>query len=277
MTELSPAAQAAHDALLKRIQQNDIEVPMLPEVASKVLSLANDPESDALQIANIIQSDQAMAANILRIANSPAYTPAANVISLQQAVSRLGLRTMAEVAIAASINSKMFNAPGFENRIKELWDDALHTGLWAKEVARISKRNVEAAFLCGLLHSIGRPMLLQWLAEGYPHLTKDEMLAVEDKLFVQANRAVVQTWGLPEIILQGISEYIGEINTLSDIASVVRAGILMTIWSTTPDRDPVENEEHGSSLAILHLFKDDIENLKMKFNDVNATADVMCA
>ena len=277
MTELSQDAQTAHDALLLRIQQNKIDVPMLPEVAAKVLNLANDPDSDATQMANLIQSDQTMAANILRIANSPAYTPAANVVSLQQAVSRLGLQTMAEVAIAASINSKMFNAPNFETRIKELWDDALLTALWAKEIARMSRRNVEAAFLCGLLHSIGRPMILQCVADTYPALNVADTLAIEERLFIAANRAVAENWGLPAIVLQGICEYVGDVKTRPDMSLVVRAAMLMTQWSSSPDQAPEANVEHGEALAALNLFKQDIENLKMKFNDVNATADVMRA
>ena len=277
MTELSQDAQTAHDALLLRIQQNKIDVPMLPEVAAKVLNLANDPDSDATQMANLIQSDQTMAANILRIANSPAYTPAANVVSLQQAVSRLGLQTMAEVAIAASINSKMFNAPNFETRIKELWDDALLTALWAKEIARMSRRNVEAAFLCGLLHSIGRPMILQCVADTYPALNVADTLAIEERLFIAANRTVAENWGLPAIVLQGICEYVGDVKTRPDMSLVVRAAMLMTQWSSSPDQAPEANVEHGEALAALNLFKQDIENLKMKFNDVNATADVMRA
>jgi HD-like signal output (HDOD) protein len=277
MPELSEEAQAAYHALAARIEQNEIDVPMLPEVAGKVLNLANDPESDASQMANLIQSDQAMAANILHIANSPAYAPVGNITSLQQAVSRLGLRTLADVAIAASVNSKMFNAPGFEARIKTLWGDALLTALWSKEIAQSTKIKVDAAFLCGLLHSIGRPMLLQWLADEFPSLSREETLAVEESLYIQANRAVAKAWGLPEMVLQGISEYLGDVTALPDIARVVRAGILMTAWSKRPDDDPASNEEHGAVLATFNLTESSLNDLKMKFNDVNATADIMHA
>jgi HD-like signal output (HDOD) protein len=277
MTDLTPAATDARNALLTRIKNNDVEVPILPEVARKVVMLVNDPESDASQIAKVIESDQSMAANILRIANSPAYTPAGNIVSLQQAISRLGMQTMSEVAIAASVNSKMFNAPGFETRIKQIWDDSLKAGLWAKEVARLTRRNVEAAFLCGLLHNIGRPMLLQWLSESFSNLSEEETLSVEEALFVDANRAVIEAWELPSIVLQGITEYVGEITKLPEISSIVRAGILMTIWGSTPDKDPADIPVHGGALAALNLYKEELETLKLAYNDVNASMEVMRA
>jgi HD-like signal output (HDOD) protein len=277
MTELSAEATRAKSILLKRIEDNDIEVPLLPEVARKVVSLANDTDSDASQLAKVIQSDQAMAANILRIANSPAYSPTGNVVSLQQAVSRLGMQTMSEVAIAASVNSKMFNAPGHEHRIKEIWDNSLKAGLWAKEIARLIRRNVETAFLCGLLHNIGRPMVLQWLSEGFSDLSESEVYAIEDALVLEANRAVVKKWGLPEMILNGISDYSGDIKKLDETASVVRAGILMAIWSARPDSDPVDIEEHGAALGALNLYEEEVNYLKLKYNDVNASIEVMRA
>lgn len=277
MTDLSPEAQKAHAALLTRIKARDVEIPVLPEVARKVVSLVNDPDSDALQLAKVIESDQSMAANIIRIANSPAYSPNGNVVSLQQAISRLGMRTMSEVAIAASVNSKMFHAPGFEARIKQIWDDSLKTALWAKEVARLTRRNVEAAFLCGLLHNIGRPMLLQWLSDSYSELGEAEMLRIESELFIEANRAVIEAWELPEVILTGITQYPGDIKALAEVPSMVRAGMLMTLWSAKPDSDPSEIPEHGGALAALSLYADEVETLRMAYNDVNASMEVMRA
>ena len=88
----------------QQIDDHKIEVPMLPEVARKVMMLVNDEDSDAAQLSAVIQGDQTLAAHIIRIANSPIYTPAGNIVSLQQAISRLGMKLIAEVAMAASLN-----------------------------------------------------------------------------------------------------------------------------------------------------------------------------
>ena len=164
ITDLSSEAQSVA-SFLDSLTESQIVVPLLPDVANRVVLLSSDPDSDAAQLAKLIQSDQALAGHVMRIANSAAYTPNASMVSLQQAVARLGMHLISEIALAASLNTKLFKAPPYEKRISEIWTHALCTGLWGKEVARISKKNVEAAFLCGLLHSIGCPVILQTIYE----------------------------------------------------------------------------------------------------------------
>ncbi len=276
MSALSSAAEKASTELAQRITDNAVEVPMLPEVARKVILVVNDPESDALQLSKIIQSDQTMAAHVLRIANSPAYAASGNIISLQQAISRLGMQTMAEVAIAATVNAKMFNAPGFEDRIQRIWNASLMTGLWSKEVARLTRRNVEAAFLCGLLHNIGRPMLLQWLSESHGELTVDEKLAVEEFLYIDANKAVMQAWGLPEPVMVGVTQYVGKLSDMPSAGQLVNAAILMNQWSErSPDDDVRAIPELADALAVLRLYSDEIDKLVTKRDEVLLSAEAM--
>ncbi|TCS40328.1 HDOD domain-containing protein [Reinekea marinisedimentorum] len=276
MNELSAAASKAANSISSRIRKGEVVVPLLPEVARKVLEVANDADSDASQLAKIIQSDQSMAAHILRIANSPAYTPAGNITSLQQAISRLGMQAMVEVAIAASVNANMFHAPGYEQHIQSILEGSLLTGLWAKEVARVSRRNVEAAFLCGLLHNIGRPMVLQWLSEMNTGLSEQEILSVESALLLEANYAVVEKWGLPEIVLRGVCEYSGPLEDVPEAGLLVRAGQLFASWMLAErDKKLEDNTEHGGVLALLTLYSAEIEKLKEKVDDVVQSREAM--
>ncbi|RMF17534.1 MAG: HDOD domain-containing protein, partial [Gammaproteobacteria bacterium] len=64
---------------------------MLPEVVHKVIQITADPESGAADLVKVIQGDQALAARVMRIANSAAYSPTASIVSLQQAIARLGM------------------------------------------------------------------------------------------------------------------------------------------------------------------------------------------
>ncbi|MDX1341716.1 MAG: HDOD domain-containing protein [Reinekea sp.] len=275
MSEAISQLETVRATLTKRIAQNDVDIPLLPEVAQKVLGLTQDADSDASQLATVIQSDPTLAAHILRIANSPAYSPNGNISSLQQAVSRLGMIVLAEVAIAASVNATLFHAPGFEKRIQQIWRDSLLTGLWSKEVARACRRNVDTAFLCGLLHNIGRPMLLQWVTNGESVLNETDTLELEDALFLEANRAMVQAWQLPDIVLQGITQYPMEVKTMPEIAVLVRAGRMLCQWSAAPDSELSEHPDYKSIVTVLNLYPDTVANIKMQYNDVHATLEVM--
>jgi HD-like signal output (HDOD) protein len=78
----------------------------------------------------------------MRIANSSAYTPNSNLVSIQQAVTRLGTIEISNIAFLTFINSKIFKARGDEKHIEVIWQHALATALWAKEVARAMRSEV---------------------------------------------------------------------------------------------------------------------------------------
>ena len=101
-------------------------LPILPKVAVLVLALTQDESSDMGQLSNLIQSDQALATRILKIANSPAYRPVTTITSLNQAVARMGMNQITEMALAASIGTKVFKVKGYEDIIQNLCFKVAH-------------------------------------------------------------------------------------------------------------------------------------------------------
>ena len=81
------------------IADKTLVLPVLPQVTNNVLSLVHDADSDASSLAQLIQSDQSLASHVMRIANSAAYSPTAKMTSLQQAIARLGMQNIAEIAM----------------------------------------------------------------------------------------------------------------------------------------------------------------------------------
>ena len=92
-------------ALVERIDKDRIDLPVLPQVAGKVMALTNDPAADAARLSALIHQDQALAAHVLRIANSPAYMPRTPIASLQHAVAMLGVNELSEIAVTISLKS----------------------------------------------------------------------------------------------------------------------------------------------------------------------------
>ncbi len=196
------------ELLRARIDKGQLEVPMLPEVAGKVLRLTQDPDSEASDLSRLIQSDQTLAGNVMRIANSAAYSPNSQMVSLQQAITRLGMRVVAEIAISASVNSSMFNAPGYEKHINYEIRYSLASGLWAKEVARACRKNVEAAFLSGLLHDIGRPVTVQSVIEiakeNKFNPTKDDVFNLEEEFQQEIGLRVLEKWEMASSVISSV-------------------------------------------------------------------------
>jgi HD-like signal output (HDOD) protein len=275
ISELNTKAQAVAK-YIDNLSDNKIEVPMLPDVANRVLTLSNDPDSDAAQLAKLIQSDQALAGHVMRIANSAAYTPNASMVSLQQAVARLGMSLITEIALAASLNTKIFKAPTYENRINEIWDHALCTAFWGKEVARVAKKNVEAAFLCGLLHSIGKPVILQTIfdySEWHDvSISLDEVAVLEETYHVKYGEVVVRKWKMPIIVQESVHYYLDYKNAQNnrDQAMVTNGATKLAKAMLSGDDDALDLALQDSVFADLNLYEDELETLKEKLEVVKS-------
>ncbi|OUR73607.1 hypothetical protein A9Q78_02735 [Methylophaga sp. 41_12_T18] len=264
---LSSQAQAIAELLEQLINDAAIEVPMLPEVANKALLLAQNPDSDATEMAKLIQSDQSLAGHVMRIANSVAYTPLANLVSLQQAIARLGMGLISEIALAASIGTKLFNTPGYEDYVEQLWRHALASGLWAKEIARHSRTNVEVAFLAGLLHSMGRPAVLQSILDLAKQqavtLSPEDITALESNYCHSVTTSVINAWKMPSLVVEAVSyyaDYKKAPNALTQAAQV-HAGALYATHMLHEDELDKTGLLSSPVLSILNLYQDEAEQL----------------
>ena len=197
--------------ILDHLEQDKLDLPLLPHVANQVLMVSGDPNADASKLSSLIQQDQALAGQILRIANSPAYLPRSPIVSLQQAIAWLGLNMLAGIAFSVSVQSGVFNIKGYEKEVQNLWRHALTSGLYGKEIARKIRHNVENAFLCGLLHAIGKPVVLHTIIGSNNKNDSKPSWAVIEQLMnechVQVGRKLAESWKLPEPVQEAILLY----------------------------------------------------------------------
>lgn len=198
-------------ALAERLRSTKLELPLPPRVATEVIALTRDEDADVGRLAQLLHQDPALAGHVLRIANSPAYLPRSPIVSLQQAVTRLGLRLLSEIALVASVQCGVFRVPGHEGELKRIWRQALASGAFGREIARSLRSNVESAFLCGLLHTIGKPLVLQTTIDlaaklGVPARAEDVATLVVE-FHVEAGGLLASRWGLPRAVCDAIALY----------------------------------------------------------------------
>ena len=122
----SPHSEAAREYLDESltIPQN---IAPLPRVCAQLAQLTAQQAIDSTQLARLLQSDPALAGELMRVANSPALRPRAAVVSLQQAVSWLGVAEVRNIAMAVMLRGEVFVAPGHERESEELWRCLLYT------------------------------------------------------------------------------------------------------------------------------------------------------
>lgn len=282
---------ALRDEVLRRVAAGGIELPLLPQVASQVLVLAGNSQTDAAQLSALIHRDPALAGQVLRIANSPAYMPRMAIVSLQQAVARLGLNTVTEISLVASLQSGTFRVPGYEADLKKLWRHAVASALFGKEIARMRRSNVEAAFLCGLLHAVGKPALLQVVADAqtglelsHPPLANPGDPAVRamvhellDELHAAVGVRIAEKWGLPRLVVAAIIGYGADQYSPGTSTEVVITclGDRLATALTEPGRFPGESLRDHPVFSHLNLYPDDVAALLAKRPAVAQIVDSM--
>lgn len=192
----------------------EVELPPLPGSALRVATLAQDINSSTHAIANAIGCDPILAARILRAANSPLYALERQVTTLPVAVNTMGNHAI-HMFVMVYTAADAFTRKGASRSPHEraLWEHSLAVGFAAREASlAFGMRSSEEAFLCGLLHDIGKLLLLRQDAELYAPLqlisNEQEMLEGEREVYgythAQVGALASRRWGLPQEISQAI-------------------------------------------------------------------------
>ncbi len=254
-------------ALVERIDKDRIELPVLPQVAGRVMALANDPSADAARLSTLIHQDQALAAHILRIANSPAYMPRTPIASLQHAVAMLGISQLSEIAVTVSLKSGAVKIPGHEENIRQLWRHALASGAYAKEIARMRRYNVESAYLCGLLHGVGKPVVLKTVtaiaAEMRIALDSNAITSFLDGYHPRVGSLIATEWALPPQVAAAIFYYriYEQAPSHKQEAMMTCLADRLATYILVPDSFDDSTLREHTVFADLNLYPNDIDSL----------------
>ncbi|MBM4777164.1 MAG: HDOD domain-containing protein [Archangiaceae bacterium] len=195
-------------AFAEKVKRLDLELPVLPEAAATILQETQKESWSVQRVVSVLGRDTSMATHLLRIANSPAFAGGTPVVSIQQAITRLGASQLRQLAVVIACETAAFVARGFENEVRAALQHSLAVGLCAKEIARQRRANVEEAFLAGLLHDLGWPVAVHALVRlgAGPHV-KHATLEHAERVHATLGAAVARAWRLPESIAKAIAAH----------------------------------------------------------------------
>jgi HD-like signal output (HDOD) protein len=220
---MKASAQANENSDLDRVlhaamADESLELPPPPEIASEVMRLtrgdaAEGESSDASSaaLAQLIQRDLALAGQVMRVANSALYARRTPVVTLSQAIAWLGIREIRNIAFAVAVQGQVFTSTYFRNEMNELWRESVISALFAQEIARLKRRNVESAYLCGLLHRAGMAVILSRVGAAVlkhglsPEAAMVIQLAERHEARVGTHLAIA--WTLPPAVSAAISHW----------------------------------------------------------------------
>lgn len=263
-----PAVTETIDEAVRFIMESgQFELPVLPEVATQLLQLTNDVNCEVSDIVALIKRDQSLTGRLLKIANSTRYSAGQSVSSVHQAVARLGLICIREVVILIACQSRIFDVRGFEADVRRSFAQSLAAAAFAQEIARMRRLNVQEAFLCGLLHDVGRPVLLQSLSNRRKNhgLTADDdvLRGAADSQRIPLAGALVRSWDLPDRLAECIVHQATPLQSAecTQTAAILNLAIDLAALSFDPDVSLAEANFTHPMIEVLNLYPEQVTQI----------------
>jgi diguanylate cyclase (GGDEF)-like protein len=205
------------DEFLRSILESD-ELPTLPTVASKLITLTSKEDTTLADIGELVSQDISLSAKILKVSNSAFYSFPQQIGSIKQAVSILGMNAVRSLVLSFSFltmkGGKVENRFDFE----KFWEKSLASAVTAKLILEhVKGADKEEVFVCGLLQNLGELILAKSFPEEYDKVLQaiedeqQDAFSAEEAVFgnnhTVVGTAVAKSWGFPEVLLIPIQHH----------------------------------------------------------------------
>lgn len=193
------------------------ELPLLPQVYVKILQLDPDGENYFEEFGKLTKEDPGFAVRVIALANSSASAPAIPVVSIRDALTRMGVKTIR--SLVASLAVQRVFLPTKPNEIS-LWQHSVFTAFAAAQIAEtVSVLEVDPAeaYLIGLLHDIGRFVMFEHAApsllkvDEFNWETPEQLIEADVEVYKYTHSELgyraCKRWQLPESICKAIQTH----------------------------------------------------------------------
>lgn len=193
-----------------------LRLPPFPQVAIRVMQLANNENVQLHQLSELIATDPGFASEVLMVANSPLYAPRYPATGILQAIAVLGANQLQGMCLLVGVRAylgKTLSHPA----MRTLWRHNLACALIARQLATAGFTDKDLAYTAGILHDVGRFGLGVIRPKEYAALlgthcgSAESILDAERALFgcdhCQIGRKLVADWKLPSDFEPILSEH----------------------------------------------------------------------
>lgn len=190
-------------------------LPVAPRIMAQLGDMLNDVDTDIHDIARQVRNDPALTSRVIWMSKSILFSGGADVRDLDEALARVGFSSVLGLVGAASasqLSATPLKSYGID--VDTFQQCSLCHALSAETLARELGEDVQAAYIAGLLRSVGMIVLdrfaAPWLApEAAFNLERDQCYTdFELKTFGltsgDATRMLLDEWAFPEAIVSAI-------------------------------------------------------------------------
>lgn len=269
----------AEGSNLKELVDQVEDLPTLPTVVTRLVTLVDDSETSADDLNAVITQDPSLTAKVLKLVNSAFYGFSREISTVTEAVVILGFDAIKSLALSASVFD-IFSGEGLErfDRVG-LWKHSIATGIAAELVASWDRYpNPEEVMVSGILHNIGKMLLdlsfQEQLAKILDYVEENEVSMRQAELEIigvahpEIGAWLTEQWNLPESVVRGIKYYHRPMDAPEDYRALplfIHIGdVLARTKNVGWTGDELSLDYHEEAWSELDLKNDDIEMLLSK-------------
>ncbi|MBN2038592.1 MAG: HDOD domain-containing protein [Spirochaetes bacterium] len=205
--------QAQIKQRLEQIVNNIGQLPSMPDVAGRVVTMVGDPDVAFNKVSEEISKDQAITTNVLKLCNSAYFSRGKEISSIERAAVTLGLKEVKDIVVVAATKSLLDKEIiGYDLAKGELWKHGLAVAVLAKNIANLKnyKDIADIAFTGGIIHDVGKTVLALYVQSAFKEivetveqkqitfqLAEKEIMGFDHQ---EIGEKILQKWSFPHIL-----------------------------------------------------------------------------
>lgn len=241
-----------------------IEIPLVPEVAAKIMQLNENSDSlSSHSLTELISLDPYLSASILKIANSALYSRRSEIKQLDTAVNLIGfkkIKTMVLLLAGASLFKKNENSYFYQL----FWQHSIISAFICRDIAKIinPENSSDEFFTASLIHRIGQVPLYLSDTDKYLKLIEENKngdyslseleLEMFDVNYCQIGSALLEFWDFPESLIK-TARFAGTYNSGNPPEKMIDA---VTISDIITVQIGFGIPEHIEETKLMNLLND---------------------
>jgi len=235
-------ALRSENFLLQRyIEKAMVDLPALPTVIVQVLQATDKETVTTTEVEGLLSTDAAITTKLLKVVNSAYFGLPRQVSGIGQAIAILGMHQVRNLVLSVGVlNALSSPNPRVLDVQKSFWEQSFAAGTCAQVLAKrkgLTGRDVDLAFIGGLLHDVGRLFLFTLFNQPYQQVMTESARLNEPLIETEA-----RILGTTHAELGGVlSEKWNFPMVLSDLIR----------WHETPDS--VTDDEAKAKVYAVHI------------------------
>lgn len=191
-------------------------LPPSPRVLIRLLDVSNKPDQDVDEVVQLITHDPSLTAEVLKHCNSAYFGGEHPAGDMFEAVSRLGFQEVYKTVLALFANSAILH-PGYSPHVEILWRHSVAVAVAAGVLAEAVGDSSHHAFTAGLLHEVGKVVMVSSDAAAYAQAVQDAAIFKRSILTTEKNHfgfdhaelggCLLERWKLPPEITAAVRHH----------------------------------------------------------------------